>query len=614
MRIGWALIGLALIPPSAVSGQAAPAPAVGTAPAESPFIATEAMVPMRDGAKLHTVIFRPRDATGPLPILFSRSPYGVQTTPPPRIPRSWAALMKDGYIVVQQSMRGRFKSDGVFTLSTAIRPGGTDESTDAYDTIDWLVKNVPGSSGKVGMTGISYPGLAAAMALVNPHPALKAVSPQAAWIDYWINDDLHRNGALRLSYATDWLYLLQKDKENAELAYDEPDLYDWFLKLGPVENVDKRHFKGAIPMFTSLLDHPDHDAFYKGQNWSRSLGRTTVPTLNVTGYWDQEDPWGSWAIHAKQQQDDPDGLSVMVAGPWSHGFWNRAQGEALGRIAYGVNSTGQFLAEVEASFFAYWLHGRGAKPAHEVKSFQSGSWTWKEYPRWPAPGAKPTDLYLRADGTLGFEGAGGRGCREYLSDPADPVPYRPRPIKPGFGPEWQWWEAEDQRFLQGRNDVVSWMSAPLEADLTVTGDVAGRLMASTSGTDADFVVKLIDVHPDGAKGADGADLSGYQLPVAMEVRRGKFLGGGERPRALTPNRVVAWDVPMRAHDHVFKRGHRLMVQVQSSWFPVIDRNPQKFVPNIARAKASDFVKATQRVCQGSKVILPVVSSSAGSPS
>lgn len=600
-----ALIGLVAAAPGASSAQTG-------APAEtqSPYILREVMIPMRDGARLHTVILTPRGATGPLPILFSRTPYGVRTEAPTRVPRSWAALAKDGYIFVDQSMRGRFKSDGAFTLSTAVgpeNPARTDESTDAYDSIDWLVKNVPGNSGKVGMWGISYPGFAAAVALVNPHPALKATSPQAAWTDYWLNDDLHRNGALRLSYATDWLYLLQKNKENADFSYDEEDSYSWFLKLGPVENLERRHFQGAIPMFTSLLDHPDHDSFYQRQDWSRALGRTRVPTLNVTGYWDQEDPWGSWQIYRRQERDDPERLNVMVAGPWSHGYWSRVDADNLGGINYGVPSGRQFLEEVQAPFFAYWLHGRGTKPNYEVRSFQSGSWTWRTYAKWPPAQAKTAALYLRADGSLRFD-APGQGCRTYLSDPADPVPYRPRPIKPTFaeGSGWQWWEAEDQRFLAGRRDVLSYVSAPLEKDLTVTGEILSELKASTSGTDADFAVKLIDMFPDDYVAADGAKLGGYQLPVAMEVRRGKFLASGEKPRPLVPNRVVRWDLSLRDHDHVFRRGHRLMVQVQSSWFPVIDRNPQRFVSNIARARPEDFVKATQRVCAGSKIMLPVV--------
>jgi putative CocE/NonD family hydrolase len=535
------------------------------------------------------------------------------------VPKAWAALDKDGYIFVSQSMRGRFKSDGAFTLSTAVHPNdpkAIDEATDAWDSIDWLVKNLPNNNGKVGMWGVSYPGFAAAVALAHPHPALKAVSPQAAWIDYWMSDDLHRNGALRLSYATDWVSSLQIDKnDNKTFEYDSYDTYDWFLKIGPVETIDKLHFKGRVPMFTSLLDHPNHDSFYTDQRWSDTLGKTTVPTLNVAGYWDQEDPWGSWQIYFKQAANDPDHLTSMVAGPWAHGYWRRPA-DNLGPIPYGVQSGQQFQEQIEAPFFAYWLHGKGKRPDAGVKSFQSGSWTWHDYKSWPVAGTKPTDLFLHADGSLSFTApAAGEACRDYVSDPANPVPFRQRPMAGTYlSPDWQWWEAADQRFLGGRPDVLSYMSVPLTENLTVTGTVAAKLMAATSGTDSDFVVKLIDVFPDNyAKppeqpqpGDYARSLNGYQLPIAMDVRRGRFLASDTAPRALIPNKVVAWDVPLREHDHVFLKGHRLMVQVQSSWFPMLDRNPQKFVPNIARAKASDFVKATQKVCAGSKVTLPVM--------
>jgi putative CocE/NonD family hydrolase len=612
-----ALVLGATAPVIAAPPQAAPA---AEAAAQSPYVLEEVMVPMRDGAKLQTVILRPRNQAGPLPLLFSRTPYGIATTAPKSVPKSWAALDKDGYIYVSQSMRGRFTSDGVFTLSTAVHPNdpkAVDEATDAWDSIDWLVKNVPNNNGKVGMKGISYPGFAAAVALTNPHPALKAVSPQAAWIDYWMSDDLHRNGALRLSYATDWISSLQVDKtDNKAFDYDSYDTYDWFLKIGPVENIDKLHFKGKVPMFTALLDHPDHDGFYTDQRWSDSLGKTTVPTLNVAGYWDQEDPWGSWQIYFKQAKNDPDHLATMVAGPWSHGYWSLPTADNLGPIQYGVPSGQQFLETVEAPFFAYWLHGKGKRPDAGVKSFQSGSWTWHDYKAWPPAGGKTTALFLRADGSLSFTApAAGEACRDYVSDPANPVPFRQRPMSGTYlSPDWQWWEAADQRFLGGRPDILSYMSDPLPANLTVTGSVAAKLMASTSGTDSDFVVKLIDVYPDNyAKNPDqlqpgdyAKSLNGYQLPVAMDVRRGRFLASDTAPQALVPNKVVAWDVPLREHDHVFLKGHRLMVQVQSSWFPMIDRNPQKFVPNIMRAKASDFVKATQKVCAGSKIELPVM--------
>ena len=585
------------------------------AEATSPFTYQEVMVPMRDGARMQTAIFRPRGAAGPLPLLLQRTPYGIRTEAPATMPANWAALAKDGYIFVQQSMRGRFKSDGAFTFSTAVRGQAVDEATDAYDTIAWLVRHVPGT-GKVGMWGISYDGLAAGIALAKPHPALKAVSPQAAWTDYWVGDDLHRGGALRLSYATDWLYMLQHDKaDNAAFAYDRYDTFDWFLRAGTAEGVDRGWLKGRVPMFTSLLDHPDHDSFYTRQRWTDGLGKTTVPTLNVAGYWDQEDPTGSWTIYRKQELNDPDHLNTIVAGPWKHGGWSQPGTTTLGRIPYGVPSARQFLEEVEAPFFAWWLHGTGARPAYEVKSFQSGSWGWKSYAQWPPTGSRATDLFLSEDGSLTFERPSGEGCRAYVSDPAHPVPFRPRPISPTYpAPEWSWWEAEDQRFVDGRPDVLTWTSAPLSADLTVTGAIAAELMASTSGTDADFVVKLIDVFPDdyeavpasGKLGAYTQSLNGYQLPIAMEVRRGRYLESETTPQPLVPGKVVRWDVPLRDHDHLFRKGHRLMVQVQSSWFPVIDRNPQSFVANIGRAKAGDFVTATQRICAGSKVVLPVV--------
>ena len=616
---GWTgivvTVGLALVAAVTLAASTSPPAQAG----DTPLSFEEVMVPMRDGVRLQTVILAPRDRTSPLPILLQRTPYGVPPAAPSAIPDNLEALHRDGYIFVFQSMRGRFKSEGSFTFSTAVHPGdakATDESTDAWDTIDWLVTHVPGNNGKVGIFGVSYPGLAAAVALVNPHPALKAASPQAAWTDYWQNDDLHRNGALRLTYAADWLYMLQHEKQDdATFVYDSYDTYAWFLRLGPVQNLDTRYFKGSIPMFTSLVEHPNHDAFYTRQRWVDALGRTTVPTLNVAGYWDQEDPWGSWQIYRTQERSDPDRLNVMVAGPWCHGCWELPGGQ-LGRIPYGIRSGTQFLEDIQAPFFAYWLHGRGARPEFEVKSFQSGSWQWRNYREWPPGTASPTPLYLRADGALSFSApTRGEGCRDYVSDPANPVPFRERPISPTYpGPDWQWWEAADQRFVDGRPDVLSYVSAPLEHDLVVTGALSATLRASTSGTDADMVVKVIDVFPDdyeraprdGSLGAYARSLNGYELPVAMDIRRGRWLSSDTSPEALVPGKVVAWDIPLRDHDHVFLKGHRLMVQVQSSWFPVIDRNPQTFVPNIAKAKPTDFVKATQRVCAGSIVSLPIV--------
>ncbi|MFZ3483813.1 CocE/NonD family hydrolase [Sphingomonas sp. 3-13AW] len=578
----------------------------------------QVMVPMRDGTRLQTVIRRPLDKPGPLPILLTRSPYGVPPATAVGPQRGMEFLEQDGYILVSQNMRGRFESDGQFTMSMALQPKGgkgVDEATDAYDTVDWLVKNVPANNGRVGMMGVSYPGYAAAVALANPHPALKATSPQAAWNDWWINDDLHRYGAMRLSYATDWLYPLQNNKNGDDFKYGAYDTYEWFLKLGPVENLDKLYFKGTVPRLTQMIEHPDYDAFWKDQHWTDRLGRTSVPTLHVAGFWDQEDPLGTWKIYEKMEADDPGHNNMIVGGPWAHGTW-RSTGNDMGHFEIPGTSGDDFRRDIEAPFFRHWLHGKGTKPMFEAKMFQSGSWTWKSYAKWPAPGTTPTALYLRADGSLSFDDAGGAAqCREFVSDPANPVPFRERPISPTYpSPEWRWWEAADQRFVENRPDVLSWVSAPLDRDLTVTGEVAATLMASTSGTDSDMVVKLIDVYPDDVEptpspaemGNYARSLNGYRLPIAMEVRRGRWLDDWSKAKPLVSNQVRAWDVPLRDHDHVFKAGHRIMVQVQSSWFPMIDRNPQKFVPNIYKAKPEDFVKATQRVCTGSKVTLPVM--------
>ena len=600
---------------------AAPQATAPAAALPSPFAFRKVMVPMRDGAKLETVIMTPKGLTGRLPILFQRTPYGVpQEALPAAFADHYKALVDDGYIFVFQSMRGRFGSEGTFTLSTAVHPDGakgTDEATDAYDAIDWLVRNVPGTNGKVGMWGVSYPGFAAAVALAHPHPALKATSPQAAWIDYWQSDDLHRNGALRLTYATDWVSSLQVDKTASwDFPYPGSDTYDFFLKEGNAEAIDRDYLKGRAPMFTALLNHPDHDRFYTDQRWIDSLGRTTVPTLNVAGFWDQEDPWGTWQIYARQKRNDPDHLAQIVAGPWRHGGW-QGKGDTLGRIPLGTESGTEFQEQIQAPFFAYWLHGKGARPDFAARMFESGSNVWKTYAAWPPAGATATNLYLHGDGSLSFAApAAGEACREYVSDPASPVPFRVRPMTATYkSPDWLNWESDDQRFVDHRPDVLSYTSAPIKRDLVVTGTLAATLMASTSGTDSDFVVKLIDVLPDDSADFAGMaakpgdyehTLNGYQWPIAMEVRRGRFLASDTDPQPLTPGKVLAWDVPLRDHDHVFKAGHRIMVQVQSSWFPMIDRNPQTFVPNIARAAPTAYVKATQRVCPGSRIALPVI--------
>jgi hypothetical protein len=350
----------------------------------------------------------------------------------------------------------------------------------------------------------------------------------------------------------------------------------------------------------------------------------------VAGFWDQEDPWGPWQIFRHAAEHDPDHTNFMVAGPWFHGEWQTAKADSIGIIPFAGHETArEFRENIEAPFFRYYLHGDGSKPAWQANTFQSGSNSWRTYSAWPPKEAKPTNFYLHADGTLSLtapsesNSATAKSYREYVSDPANPVPYRQRPISPTYpAGDWRTWEVADQRFVDHRPDVLSYVSAPLDHDLTVTGPLAAKLFASTSGTDSDFVVKLIDVFPEDAQknawnpdegpkpGQFAQSLNGYELPIAMEVRRGRYLESFEQAHALKANQPIEWDVPLRDHDHVFLKGHRIMVQVQSTWFPLIDRNPQKFVPSIYKAAAEDFVSATQRVYSSAKlpshISLPVM--------
>ena len=601
-------------------------------PSKPLFKLDEVMVAVRDGVHLQTVILTPLDQTGPLPILFRRTPYGVPEKPPEQIPPYMKELAQDGYIFVIQNLRGRFKSEGVFNLSSWVDlkdPKATNETTDAYDSIEWLVKNVSNNNGKVGIFGVSYDGLTSALTLLHPHPALKAISEQASPVDQWMNDDDHRFGALRESYDFEYAVMEQSDKnQNAHFNFETYDTYDWYLDLGPLSNINAKYLHGSIPYWNSTVEHPDYDEFWKKEAWVSQLHSSTVPNLNVAGFWDQEDPWGPWQIFRHAEENDPQHTNFMVAGPWYHGEWWSLKGDGIGIIPFGGHETArEFRENIEAPFFRYYLHGQGEKPAWQASTFQSGSNTWHTYAAWPPPGTKPTKLYFHADGTLSFSAPGaakaGPAYREYVSDPANPVPYRQRPITPTYpGGDWRTWEVADQRFVDHRPDVLSFVSEPLDHDLTVTGPLAADLFASTSGTDSDFVVKLIDVYPQDAQknawnpdegprpGQYAQSLNGYELPIAMEVRRGRYLTSYEKPQPLMPNKPTEWNISLRDHDHVFLKGHRIMVQIQSTWFPVIDRNPQKFVPSIYQAAAADFVPATQRIyCSAdlpSYLVLPVV--------
>jgi hypothetical protein len=582
----------------------------------------EVMVPMRDSTRLQTVIMVPKDQNKPLPFLLSRSPYGVPDSDK-RIVESQAydELMADGYIFVFQNVRGRFRSEGQFVMNQPPRRGKdsktSDDSTDAYDTIDWLLKNVPDNNGRVGIFGASYAGWTAVMALRDPHPALKAVSEEATSADMFLGDDFHHNGAFRLSYGFEYASLVEASKEqNTHFQFDKYDTYEWYLSLGPLSHANTRYLHGSVQLWNDFVAHPNYDDFWRRQAFATFLRPTIVPVLNVAGWWDQEDFYGPMKVYELLNRDESNGQNYVVAGPWNHGGWTRGTGRSLGVLGFGSDTAKYFRAQVQAPWFAYWLHGKGKLPQSKALMFETGTNEWKPYNTWPPTlGVEPRKLYFRAGHKLSFEHPNNSDGQFdiYLSDPDNPVPYRPRPITPTYPhPDWKTWLVRDQRFADHRPDVLSWQTEPLTKDLVITGDITADLFASTSGTDSDWVVKLIDVFPDNNSGNEDTEtreLGGYQLMIAAEVFRGRFHDSFDRPMALPPNHPLEYKIDLHTNDHAFLKGHRIMVQVQSTWFPLIDRNPQTFVANIFWAKERDYVGAKQTIYRvpgkASCIVLPV---------
>jgi len=604
---------LAAVPAGPGRAQAPAAPADSAA-----FERTEVLIPMRDGVRLHTLIFSPKRATGNLPFILSRTPYGIAGAHGCFVV-SCADLAAEGFIFVFQDIRGRFGSEGTFVMLRPPRdrnaPKAIDESTDAYDTIAWLLANVPRHNGRVGMLGVSYPGWLTVMAMLDPHPALKAVAPQASPSSMWLGDDFHHNGAFRLSYGFEYVVMMEGSKEITPFAFDRYDTFSWYLSLGSLANANPRHLQGKYPTWENFVAHPDYDAFWQRETATRYLDRVRVPTLNVAGWWDQEDFYGPLEIYRTLEATDTRRFNYLVVGPWNHGGWRGRTGESLGAIKFGSATAQHYRREIEVPWFAYWLKDKGTLTLPEATTFEGGGNAWRRFESWP-PKAQvtPRKLYFHAGGKLAFEPPAAppdSGFDAYLSDPARPVPYRARPILPslgGRGSTWSTWLVDDQRFAQDRPDVVAWETEPLEADLVIGGSIMARLFASTTGSDADWVVKLIDVYPE--KYEADPKLGGYQLMVANEVFRGRYLESFERPKALVADRVTEFPVDLHTQNYRFLQGHRIRVQVQSTWFPLIDRNPQTFVPNIFAAKEADFRPATHRIYRTpsapSHVELPVL--------
>jgi putative CocE/NonD family hydrolase len=600
-----------------------------------PYSREEAMIPMRDGIRLHAVILRPTDTKEPLPFLMQRTPYGVDGYDSDGINSRYTELAQSGYIFVMEDIRGRYKSEGKFVMMRPLAdhsdPAAVDESTDSNDTVAWLLKHVPHNNGRVGVMGISYPGFLAAEAGTDPNPAVRAVSPQAPMTDVWLGDDFFHNGAFRQSYGYDYVLGMESTKESTFGKLDE-DAYTFFLNAGSFDSAGRLADKAsggsasmeALPTWRAFIEHPSYDEFWRSRAVQPHLTTIAVPTLEVGGFWDQEDLWGpqeEYAVLEPHNQPDSSTHRVfMVLGPWRHGGWSQTT-RRLGDVNFGEPVGDEFRRKIEAPFFACYLKDQPGFDLTNTATYQTGSERWMRYKRWPPQNVTEHDLYLDSNGSLSFsKPADADAFRAYTSRPADPVPYRRRPIEATYAPGgsgWYTWLVQDQSFVADRNDVAVWQTPPLEHDVTVTGDVIADLIASTSGTDSDWVVKLIDVFPDNSKPSEchepclsigsgtGVKPAGFELMIADEIFRGRYRTSFSQPEPIPANTPEEYKFSLHAADHVFLKGHRIMVQVQSTWFPLYDRNPQTFVPNIMTAQPPDYKPAEQHIYAGSHIELPM---------
>jgi uncharacterized protein len=597
----------------------------------------DVMIPMRDGVKLHTVILLPKGAHD-APILLTRTPYNAfaltghaQSSHLGPILQGYDnatdVIVEDGYIRVVQDVRGRYSSEGDFVMNRPLHgpqnPTPVDESTDTYDTIDWLVKNIPQSNGKVGILGISYDGFLPLMALVNPHPALKVALPMNPMVDGWMGDDWFHHGAFR-EQMMPYIYEQEATHSNWVSWWTSNfDDYDMYLQAGSAGELGRLRGLEQVGFWRKILAHPSYDAFWQDQAMDRVLAAQPlrVPVMLVDSLWDQEDIYGAMAVYkAIKPKDAANDMVFLVVGPWHHGQ-EIEDGSTLGALSFGSDTGLYFRQHILRPFLAHYLKdGAPAAGVAPVTAFETGTNRWLHLPAWPAGcdsgcTVKPTPLYLSAGLKLSFTApqAAAAAFDEYVSDPAKPVPFRARPIRPvGYdkskGLNWPEWLVDDQREASGRQDVLAFVSSVLTAPLKISGEPVANLIASTSGTDSDWVVKLIDVYPDEV--AAEPPLGGYQLMISADIFRGRYRESYEKPEPIPSGQPEKFRFNLPTANHVFLPGHRIMVQVQSSWFPLYDRNPQTFVPNIFWAKPDDFQKAVQRIYhapgQESFVELPLV--------
>ena len=575
------------------------------------FTKIERLIPMRDSVKLFTAIYIPKSGSEKYPILLNRTPYTVSPYGESNYKTSLGpspGLLKEGFIFVYQDVRGKWMSEGSFE---DVRPHiaqkkgkkDIDESSDTYDTIEWLLKNVKNNNGKVGIYGISYPGFYSTTSLPNAHKALKAVSPQAPVTDWFIGDDFHHNGALMLADAFNFYTTfgvprpkpITPDKGPKSFNHPIKDNYRFFLELGPLRNVKAKYFGDSIKFWNDLMAHGTYDEFWKARNIRPHLKNVKPAVMVVGGFFDAEDTYGTLATYQAIEKQNPGADNKLVMGPWFHGGWVRSKGDSFGDINFGQETSTRYQAELEYPFFMHHLKGAPAKPQAEATVFLTGSNEWKNFDTWPPRDTESRTLYFHADGKLSFEKPNVQESFDaYESDPNAPVPYQ-EGVQARRTREYM---IDDQRFAARRPDVKTYQTDVLTEDITLAGPLVANLLVSTTGTDADYVVKLIDVYPEDTKEVSPANpnvlMGGYQMMVRGEVIRGKFRNSFEKPEPFVPGEITKVSYNLPDVGHTFKKGHRIMIQVQNSWFPLVDRNPQKFV-DIYHATESDFQKAQHKI-------------------
>jgi putative CocE/NonD family hydrolase len=582
---------------------------------KSRYTKAELMVPMRDGKRLSTVVYTPRDTSQKYPILMTRTPYG--SGPYGNLMRNSLGpsgqFMEEGYIFVYQDVRGTFLSEGDFEDVRPHIPNkklktDVDEASDTYDSIDWLLKNTPNHNGRVGIWGISYPGFYATMSLIDAHPALKAVSPQAPVTDWFIGDDDHHNGAFFVfdSFTFNMFFGMPRSAPTTNqfknFEMNPPDAYQFFLKLGSIANAQKNYFKGGNKYWNDVTAHGTYDEFWRARTPLPHLNKIAPAVMVVGGWFDAENLWGALHTYGAIETNNPGIENRLVMGPWAHGSWSRGPGDTLGNLRFNVRTAEWFREKVELPFFNFHLKGKERAEQAEATVFRTGSNDWKTFATWPPKDVTAKNLYLEEQGRLSFNAPQGSddSFDEYVSDPANPVPYTSK-IGTDRGAGYMF---EDQRFLANRSDIRVYQSDVLTSDITLAGPITADLFVSTTGTDADFIVKLIDVYPQDAPNDSPAGpsvkMGGAQLLVRAEVMRGKFRRSFINPEPFIPNKPDEVKFAVQDVLHTFKTGHRIMVQVQSSWFPLVDRNPQKFV-DIYNAADSDFIRATHRIYHSAKL-------------